>query len=174
MKSVTIYKLVSKLCFPNNIILFPNHWMLHHHLSKHVKINCLYICKFTSRYKTYRWSCGHCVVAYWDRKWLARDIQFVKKRFVKTSNVNRKNTSCLEYSHRALVSNFIRAFPQTCEATQQQISSVANERHECLCAQLRLIRLYLTLQDPRLIFSHCIKVKQSRYRPGVAQRFPGS
>lgn len=81
MKSVTIYKLVSKLYFPNNIILFQNHWTLHHHLSKHVKTNCLYICKFTSRYKTYRWSCGHCVVAYWGRKWLAREIQFVKKTF---------------------------------------------------------------------------------------------
>jgi len=68
IKSVTICKLVSKLYFPNNIILFQNHWTLHHHLSKHVKINCLHICKFTSRYKTYRWSCGHCVVAYWGRK----------------------------------------------------------------------------------------------------------
>jgi hypothetical protein len=74
MKSVTIHKLY----FPSNIILFENNWTLHHHLSKHVKIHCLCICKFTSRYKTYRWSCGHFVVAYWGRKWLAREIQFVK------------------------------------------------------------------------------------------------
>jgi hypothetical protein len=79
-KSVTIYKLVNKLYFPSNIIFLQNHWTLHHRLSKHVKINCLYICKFTSRYKTYRWSCGHCVVAYWGRNWLAREIQFVKKK----------------------------------------------------------------------------------------------
>ena len=55
--------------------------------------------------------------------WHERYSSFKKKRFVKTSNVNlftnnRKNTPCLEYSHRVLVSNFIHAFPQTCEATE--------------------------------------------------------
>jgi hypothetical protein len=103
VKSITMHNPANKLYFPSNSILFQNQWTLHHHLPKHVKINCLYICKFTSRYKTYRWSCGHFVVAYWGTKWLAREIQFVKKRFAKASNgnlftTNCKNTPCLEYS----------------------------------------------------------------------------
>jgi len=159
--NVTIYKLVNKLYFTNNSILFQNQWTLHHHLSKHVKINCLHICKFTSRYKTYRWSCGHCVVAYWGRKWLAREIQFVKKTFCENVQCKSIYKQSQEYAVPGIFSpspglQFYSRFSTNLWGNTTVEFSAVNEQHECLCALLRLIRSYLTLEDPRLIFSHGI------------------